>query len=241
MLILAIDCAGAGASAGCHVCVWHDGKIIAAVSEVMERGQDAHLIPLVMDVMAQARLRLAERGQILKDTVQTMLGFSALDRIAVTRGPGSFTGLRIGLAAARGLGLAAQKQVIGIDRFTIHQAIFTLSSPLLVVLESKRQELFCKYFGHDGVIAEAAMLSPQDIAAAYESFSKLMIVGDGAEALRGLLPSAEFLAVQKGQEVATCAALAAGATIGDVDVLPRPLYLRAPDVTIKATNQNSKS
>ena len=101
MLILSLDTAGQA----CAVCVWRDGVVLAAREERMARGQDARLVPLLLEVMAAAGV-----------------AFPQLDRIAVTRGPGSFTGLRIGLATARGLGLAADKPVIGIDRFSIHAA-----------------------------------------------------------------------------------------------------------------------
>src|SRR5271168_4937059 len=101
MLILSLDSAGAG----CGVTVWRDGKILATHAEHMERGQDQRLMPLVLEIMKKAGVT-----------------FGDLDRIAVTRGPGSFTGLRIGLAAARGIGLAANKPVIGIDRFSIFHA-----------------------------------------------------------------------------------------------------------------------
>lgn len=84
MLILSLECAGGG----CGACVMKDDVVLALAEESMARGQDARLMPLVQEVMARAGVDYAE-----------------LDRVAVTRGPGSFTGLRIGLAAARGLGL----------------------------------------------------------------------------------------------------------------------------------------
>ncbi len=101
MLILSLDSAGNG----CGACVWHDGNILASAEEPMERGQDQRLMPLILDIMKKANVT-----------------FDQLDRIAVTRGPGSFTGLRIGLAAARGIGIASGKPVIGIDRFSIFHA-----------------------------------------------------------------------------------------------------------------------
>src|ERR1700733_6915297 len=100
MLILSLDSAGAH----CGVCVWHSGKILAKAQEPMERGQDQRLMPLVLETIDKAKVK-----------------FSSLDRVAVTRGPGSFTGLRISLAVARGIGLAADKPVIGIDRFMIYR------------------------------------------------------------------------------------------------------------------------
>ena len=105
MMVLGIDSAGAG----CGVCVWQDGRVLASAFEAMERGQDRRLVPLILEVMQKAGA-----------------DFDTLDRIAVTRGPGSFTGLRIGIAAARGIGLAASKSVLGIDRFAIYPRLFPM-------------------------------------------------------------------------------------------------------------------
>ena len=101
MIVLSLDSAGSG----CAACVWQDGQVRSLQTEKMSRGQDARLVPLVLAVLQEAKL-----------------GFADVDRIAVTRGPGSFTGLRIGLSAARGFGLAADTPVLGIDRLAIFHA-----------------------------------------------------------------------------------------------------------------------
>src|ERR1051326_4463832 len=96
MLILAIDTA----LDACAAAVLDTGasKLIAVESQTMKRGHAEALMPLVARVMKQAALP-----------------FAALDRIAVTTGPGSFTGLRVGLAAARGIALAAHKPIVGLS------------------------------------------------------------------------------------------------------------------------------
>ena len=97
---------------------------------MMERGQDARLIPMIVDLLEKLNIP-----------------FSALDKIAVTKGPGSFTGARVGLATARGIGLAASVPVVGVDRFAIYHALHKGGGQnILVVITSKRAELFCKYF-----------------------------------------------------------------------------------------------
>src|SRR6187399_2853183 len=87
MLILALDTS----MAACSVCVYDADKslVIGANQQFMERGQAEALAPMVQDTMTMAGV-----------------GFSDLSRIAVTTGPGTFTGVRIGLAMARGLGVA---------------------------------------------------------------------------------------------------------------------------------------
>src|SRR5258707_12171327 len=99
MLILAIDTALDACAAG--ILDTDTGKLLAQESQPMKRGHAEALTPLIARVIKQAGLI-----------------FEALDRIAVTTGPGSFTGLRVGLSAARGLALAANKPVVGLTTLT---------------------------------------------------------------------------------------------------------------------------
>jgi len=205
MLILTLDSCGAS----CAVGVWQDGTMLAQAREDMARGQDARLMPMVMDVMAQAART-----------------FTDLDKIAVTRGPGSFTGARVGLATARGLGLAAHKPVIGIDRFAIyHAAHVATGKNILVVIESKRAELFCKFFPAQDMAHEASLLKEAQIADFIAAHPNTIIVGDR---------------IDNGEDIVKiCAELAANVDMTQADYQPRPLYLRAPDVTfpsVKASN-----
>ena len=93
MRLLALDTA----TAACSVALWRDGAVLARRFEAMLRGQSEALMPMVGAVLAEAGC-----------------GFKDLDAIAVTVGPGAFTGLRIGLAAARGMALAAELPLIGV-------------------------------------------------------------------------------------------------------------------------------
>src|SRR2546430_12544957 len=103
MLILAIDPALDAVAAGC----WDTdaGKLIAQESQPMKRGHAEALMPLIARVMKESGI-----------------AFFSLDRIAVTTGPGSFTGLRVGLSAARGIALAANKPVVGLTTLTAYAA-----------------------------------------------------------------------------------------------------------------------
>lgn len=106
MLILAIDtaldaCAAAVLDAGA-------GKLLSRHSVTMTRGHAEAVMPLIARVMSEASVP-----------------FSSLDRIAVTTGPGSFTGLRVGISAARGIGLAAGRPVIGVT------TLWAYAAPLL--------------------------------------------------------------------------------------------------------------
>ena len=93
MIVLALDTT----LAACSVAVVEDGRVLAARSEPMLRGHQERLAPLVAEAMAEAGV-----------------GFAALDRVGVTVGPGSFTGLRVGLAFAKGLSVALSIPCVGV-------------------------------------------------------------------------------------------------------------------------------
>jgi tRNA threonylcarbamoyladenosine biosynthesis protein TsaB len=197
MFILVIDSCGSS----CGVGVFKDERLLARLQERMERGQDGCLMPMVEAVMKKAGVAYAD-----------------IDKIAVTRGPGSFTGVRVGLAAARGIGIAAEKPVVGINRFSIYKSLHTTPSKnLLVVIESKRAELFCKFFPTKGAAFDASMMTEKEISEFVAAHPDTEIAGDIAT------PDDDILSA--------CARLAASADAENPDHLPRPLYLRAPDVT----------
>ncbi|WP_420345966.1 tRNA (adenosine(37)-N6)-threonylcarbamoyltransferase complex dimerization subunit type 1 TsaB [Pelagibius sp.] len=99
--LLALEAAGAA----CSAAVWAGGRVAARRFAPMLRGQSEHLVPMIAEAMA-------DWGG----------GFAALDAVAVTTGPGGFTGVRIGLAAARGLALARRLPVLGLSSFEVAAA-----------------------------------------------------------------------------------------------------------------------
>jgi len=198
MLILAIDSCGSS----CGVGLFKDGQMLTCAQERMERGQDGRLVPMIVEALAKAK---------------TKTEFSDIDRIAVTRGPGSFTGVRVGLATARGIGIAAGKPVIGIDRFAVYKLLHATEKNLLIVVDSKRAELFCKFYPAQGEPQEACMMTEQEISGFMTAHPCTLRVGD--------------IATPDDDVLSSCAALAAKADVNNPDTLARPLYLRAPDVT----------
>ena len=94
--LLALDTAGTA----CSAAVWCAGKVRARRFEVMARGQSERLVPMIEAVMSEAGI-----------------AYGALDAVAVTLGPGGFTGVRIGLATARALALAWARPIIGVSNF----------------------------------------------------------------------------------------------------------------------------
>jgi tRNA threonylcarbamoyladenosine biosynthesis protein TsaB len=130
--LLAIDTA----CAACSAALWIDGVVVSFRLREMVRGQAEALMPMVIEIMHEARAE-----------------FAALDLIAVTIGPGSFTGLRTGLAAARGLALARSLPLIGVTTTeVIALAAYRLAAdtdlrrPITVVLNSRRDDLYVQHF-----------------------------------------------------------------------------------------------
>ena len=209
--ILALDAAGPA----CSAALWRDGAIAAYRRLPMQRGHAEALMPLLLDVLAEAGL-----------------GFADLGEIAVGVGPGSFTGIRIALAAARGVGLAADLPVHGVDSFSAVAA--ALPQPprpgeaLLVVIDSKREALFGQYYDEALTpLGEPHVLAPEALLAVRPP-GPLLIAGDGAS----LLPAAAAARVAEGEQAVDARAIARLTAAGKALRPPRPLYLRAPDVTL---------
>ena len=176
------------------------------------------------------------------------LGYGDLERLAVTVGPGSFTGLRIGLALARGLALAADLPLLGITTFAACAAPVAAANPggwpILVAMESRRAELFLQRFSPAGnaegepVAREPAAVMAWLQAAGWEAARGLHLGGDGAERLLPYMPAVVSHhpdPAARRADAAVVARLAAALPLPDPAApLPAPLYLRPPDVTLAA-------
>jgi tRNA threonylcarbamoyladenosine biosynthesis protein TsaB len=215
MQILGFDSAGAGASAA----VLRDGAIVAARATMQERGQAEILLPMIATVLEEAGTEA-----------------TALDAIGVATGPGSFTGLRIAIAAARGLALAAGVPAIGISRFAAIAARFPPSRrdgrALLIALDTKRDDFFLQLFRQDA--EEEPVLADGYMALRLLPAMPLLAVGDGARGLAAALAGRDIVVAEdaEGPCAESVARLAAAALASGAPVPPpRPLYLRAPDTT----------
>lgn len=220
LTILALD----SATAACSAAVLSGGAIAARRFVPMATGHAQALVPLIETVM-----------------VESGVTFAALDHIAVTVGPGAFTGLRVGLAAAQGVALAAGKPIGGVTTLeAVARAVDARAregAVLLIAIESKRRELFVQSFAADlsPLDAPAAVL-PEDLCA-HVPLGGLAVAGDAAiraaEALAACGRHASIMAGAIHPDAAHVAfAAAARLAAGEVLLAPRPLYLRAPDVTV---------
>src|SRR5258708_11847781 len=134
MLILAIDTALDACSAG--VLDTGAGKLIAQESQAMKRGHAEALMPLIARVIKQSGI-----------------AFASLDRIAATTGPGSFTGLRVGLSAARGIALAAGKPVVGVTTLTAYAAPVVSESgeqPIISAIDARHDHVYLQGVSGNG-------------------------------------------------------------------------------------------
>ena len=212
-VILALD----ASAAACSVAVLRERDVLAFREAPMARGHAEALMPLVMETMAEAKLAFAD-----------------LTMIAVGVGPGSFTGIRIALAAARGIGRAAGRPVVGIDSFSAVAASVgeaeLFGRSLLVVIESKRKELFGQYFGSARQPLGEALVLPPAALFKHRPQGPLVIAGDAAHYLRET-PGAIFAASAGRPDARAIAHLAAE---GRAILAARPLYLRGADVTVPA-------
>ncbi len=215
MKILALDtCLDA-----CSVAVCEDGNKIAAMSEPMTRGHQERLASMAAEVMAKAHL-----------------GFDALGLIAVTVGPGSFTGLRVGLAFAKGLALALGIPCVGVGALEALAASETDNEAgggfVAAAVDARRGQIYLQAF-IDGRAAMAPdALAPEIAAARLAELwpgGPATLVGSGAGLVASVLPGARI-----SDRLAPDPAAVAKAALRLKTPYPppRPLYLRAPDARL---------
>ena len=217
LILLAIDTAGAA----CSAALWKDGGVRSRRRAEMARGQAERLIPMVQDVLAGADV-----------------SFPALSAVAVTLGPGAFTGVRIGLAAAKGLATALEVPLIGVTCFEAVAAAVPDSSRdgrvLAVVLESKRSDLYLQTF--DAGIVPKGPPAAIELERLHDEllFAPVLLAGDAKERAFAALGAHSEVAVFDGDDAVDAtwvAALAVARWPGSTAPL-KPLYLRPPDVTL---------
>lgn len=186
--------------------------------------------------------RYAECGkahaEILMPMIQAVLGeaqrdVSSIERIGVTIGPGSFTGLRTGLAAARGLALTLGRPAVGVTTCAVLAAGAPQGKPLAVAIDARRSEIyFAAYDGKGGEIISARALTIVDAVGLLSKHGGTWrIAGSGSQALAHALAetdvNAEVVANVVWPDAANMLGLIARAVPGESP--PRPLYLRAVD------------
>jgi len=217
-IVLAFDVA----SSACSVAISRHGAVIAQHQEFRSSGQSERLVPLIETTMAEAALSYRE-----------------LEAVAVTLGPGSFTGIRVGLATAKGLALAADLPVVGITNFVAVAAGVPegerLGRRLAVLLESKRADFYVQFFTSDlDPLTSPAAIAPAALENAFPP-TPVLLVGDAVErALPALDSRKHGICVSSAPglpDAAVIAAVAASLPLPEPNApSPQPLYLHPPSV-----------
>lgn len=208
MRVLAIDTSGSGCRAALYDA--ETDSVLGEAGAEIGRGHAERLMDFIDAALAAAGCDLADIG-----------------RIAVTVGPGSFTGIRVGVATARGLALALGIPAVGVTTLSALAAARTRDKPLLVVMDARRGEVYCQSFAAGGAaLSDPALLSVDD-ARALAARHDGDIAGSAAAMLReGAMPETDAV------DVAAVARL--GAALDPEVHRPKPLYLRGPDAKPQA-------
>jgi tRNA threonylcarbamoyladenosine biosynthesis protein TsaB len=196
----------------CGVAVTDGARVLAAAREPMTRGHQERIATLTREVMAAAGV-----------------DFAALDRIGVTVGPGSFTGLRVGLAFAKGLSAALGAPAIGIG---VLEALAAEAPDGLCVaaVDARRDQAYVQAFRDGAALGPPEALGLHDAreqVTALAAGGALTLIGSGAPLLQPAAPGARVV-LAEGADPAVVARLAASRP----PAAPMPLYLRAPDARL---------
>lgn len=212
MKILAVDTA----LGACSVALLDDDKVLAHIFEPMERGHAERLAPMVEEAMNQAGV-----------------GFAALDRLAVTTGPGTFTGQRVGLAFMRGLRLAMKIPLTGVttlEAMAIAAQHETCFINVAAIHDARRDEAYLALLDDDVMIVPPRVMPFSDAIAAIAAFGQCVLAGTGALAAKEKLGDGFALSSIRQPDALWVARLARVLPV--TEEVPGPLYLRAPDAKL---------
>lgn len=203
-LVLAFDCC----FESCSVALFDGGRIIASAFEPMQRGQAERLPSMTAEVLAAA-------GQDAK-----------ISRVAVTVGPGSFTGVRIGLSFARAFALARGVPCIGMSSLEV-VALAEGADGVRAAVFPAAQGVYGAAYKNGEALIPPSLLSADDFIAALPD-ETMTIGGPAAAAMVAALGERAFASGTLLPDARDLARLAFSRAPGDAP--PQPLYLRAPDI-----------
>ncbi|THV23927.1 tRNA (adenosine(37)-N6)-threonylcarbamoyltransferase complex dimerization subunit type 1 TsaB [Peteryoungia ipomoeae] len=203
MIVLAIDTAGVD----CAVAIYDaaSSRILSRISETIGRGHAERLMAMVDEALDAASLPL-----------------DAIQRIGVTVGPGSFTGIRVGVAAARGLALALGVDCVGVNTLEVlaRTVVAAPGKTVLAGMNAHREEVYLQAF-RDQIACEAPALATVDDYLT-RAAKDAMLVGSAEQLVTD--PTAQT--APDHFPIETVALIAAQAT---AQGKAKPLYLRGPD------------
>lgn len=217
MRLLAVDTA----LGACSCAIVDDARVLAYRFEVMDRGHAERLAPMVDEAMRE-----------------TGLAFADLERLAVTTGPGTFTGQRIGLAFARGLRVALKIPLTGIttlEAMATAAIAETGAEYAVAIHDAKRNEVYFELLREDETLIPAAIATFEDALAEISNVThkaKLAFAGTAAEAAATKYEGEALLTPIRQPDALWVARIAL--TREASNEAPKPLYLRPPDAKLPA-------
>ena len=221
MTLLAMDTG----QAACSVALWRDGASIAHRYTPMPKGHAAALVPMIEDVLSEAGV-----------------GLSDLTRLAVTVGPGTFTGLRVGLATARGLALATGKPLTGVTTleaiaWSVRDIAADQKAVIAAAFDARRNEVYLQTFDALGrPLCEPKLANLDECSGDIPDVGNPVIcVGTGAD-----LVTTQLRQVGRPVQVSDRLPYPDARAVAEIAMgrdaepgqLPGPLYLRAPDAKL---------
>jgi tRNA threonylcarbamoyladenosine biosynthesis protein TsaB len=190
--------------------------VMAEAGEDIGKGHAERLMPMIDDCLHEAGVTVSEIG-----------------KVAVAMGPGSFTGIRVGVAAARGLGLALGCPVVGVTTLeTLAEAARDtyLGRPVIAAIDARRGEVYAQAFGADGRPEEEPQVLTAQVVAGRIAAADVppVLCGSAASLIAAEMQDGapELAGTAATGPVAVLARLAADREATEA---PKPLYLRAPD------------
>jgi tRNA threonylcarbamoyladenosine biosynthesis protein TsaB len=219
MKILSIDTTHGDSS----VALLSDGEIIAHITDSDENKQAERLLPIIEQVLTEAGA-----------------AYSGLSAVAVNVGPGSFTGVRIGMAAAQGLNLVHKMPLIAVTSFESVAYQSKKTENKLVVLDAKRGQVYCQMFAN--TVSEPVLIEYNDILKVI-SGDNFIISGNGGNYITDIISNNKIQFLVENPDAASEAisiAYVAAQKFAKKDYSDDiyPLYIRNPDAKI-APGKNS--
>lgn len=201
-MILALDTS----TAACTVALFEaDGALLDSRDALIGRGHAERLVPMIEELLAGRRAA----------------------NILVGTGPGSFTGLRVGIAAAHGLAIGWGADLMGMSSLALLAAAAPGDGPVAAAIAGGHGELFVQEFARAPLSASGPLLNLAPMAAA-QAVAAPLVVGSGAAALVASRGHGEAV------DLLPSAALAMGLPVALRSLRPQPVYARAPDARPKA-------
>lgn len=202
------------------------GQTLAVQSYEMSRGHAEVLMPLIERIMRDAGV-----------------SFEDLDRVVTTIGPGSFTGLRVGISAARGLALACGKPAVGVSTLDALAAPYVTENetvPIVSVIDAKHGNFYLQMVGAGGRLLVPPRVASLDEALRSTAIGLVRLIGSGAAQLASYWPAPDIpvpllVDPRPAPDIIWVARL--GAKADPDKAVPRPLYLRPPDARPQGTHR----